>query len=73
MKKELMKAHRALALGSPEDMKAARLILFLMRRGSIVLGLSDAEFHVQTLLEDIGVPLAYGRNGYTVRAVMKKG
>ena len=63
MKHELMNAHRTLAVGSPDDMKAARLILRLLRNRRITLYLSDAEWKVQTLLEDLGIPLAYSRNG----------
>lgn len=65
---ELMKAHRTLALGSPEDMQAARCILQLLRRGQITLGLGDVDFRVEILLEDLGVPITYNRRGYSATA-----
>jgi len=68
IRRQIMDAHRALSLGSPEDMKAARLVLYLLRKGRITLGLSDPEWQVQNLLEGLGVPLYISRNGYTASA-----
>lgn len=68
MKHELMKVHRTLATGSPEDMKCARRILQLLRRGRITLGLGDTDWLVESLLEDLGVHLTYSRRGYSATA-----
>ena len=68
IRNELMNAHRTLALGSPEDMQAARRILQLLCHGRITLGLGDVDWQVESLLEDLGVHLTYNRNGYSATA-----
>ena len=59
MKRELMEAHRALV---KTDMKAARLILRLLRTGHITLGLGDVDWAVENLLYDLGVRVTYNRS-----------
>lgn len=72
IRNELMKAHKALALGSPDDMLAARLILRLLRTGRITLGLGDVDCRVEMLLEDLGVHISYSRRGYTATAYIPR-
>lgn len=59
---QLIQAHRALAAGSPDDMRAAKLVLYLLRKGSICLGFGDIEHEVELLLEGIGLRARYSRN-----------
>lgn len=41
-----------------------RLILRMLRHGRVVLGLGDAAWNVQTVLEDAGFRIWFSRNGY---------
>lgn len=59
IRNELMKIHRTLSLGSPEDMTAANIILRLLRERHIMVGDSDAECQVLILLEDLGAQIRY--------------
>ena len=70
MKQALMEAHRALV---KTDMVAARMILQLLIRGTLILGLGDSDWQVQTLLESLNVPIMYHRTGNWAMAKIKKG
>lgn len=54
-KRNLMDLHRQLCrIG---NYHVARKILTLIRSGSILLGLSDTDWQVGCLLEDMGIPI----------------
>jgi len=62
VKHNLMDLHRQLCrIG---NYHVARKILTLIRSGSILLGLSDTDWQVGCLLEDIGIPLRTRNNGW---------
>ncbi len=65
IRRNLMDIHRKLIhMG---EHQAARKILQLLIRGSIVLGFSNTDWQVQGLLEDMGIPVVV-RNGGWARA-----
>lgn len=45
--------------------ETARNLLWLLRKGSVELGLGDEDFETECFLESIGCPVYYGRNGNT--------
>lgn len=67
VRRNLMDLHRKLVRMG--EYKAAKKILRLLRKGSILLGLSDTDWQVQCLLEDMGIPvITTSRNGGWARA-----
>lgn len=48
------------------EYEQARLILALLRRGRIKLGLGDDCWAVEIFCENIGCPIYYSSNGYSI-------
>lgn len=46
--------------------EVARLLLHLLRKGKVKLGLDDASYEAENILEKVGCPCSYGRNYNTV-------
>lgn len=65
---KLMDIHRELIRTG--KFQEARLILKLLRKGSIKLYLSDMDFSVECICEDLGCRINYGRNGYTATVIL---
>lgn len=43
----------------------ALLIMELLRNGQVKLGISESEWNVEYVLEEIGCPVSYGQNHWT--------
>ena len=64
----LMEKHRELARGSNDDLLVAKRLLHFLMRGEIRLGLGDADWEVENILEQNGVHLSYTGRGYSAYA-----
>lgn len=62
---KLMDAHRKLVKAG--KLLEAREVLRLLRKGSIKLSLSDVDFAVECLCEELGCRVFYGSRGYYSR------
>lgn len=60
IKYRLIDQHMKLVSGGHFD--AARMILRLLRKGVVVVGLGDVDHEVETIAEDCGCRVRYGRN-----------
>lgn len=60
---KLMDEHRNLTKQGKHEQ--AKLVLVLLRKGSVKVGLDDVSFEVETMCEKIGCRTSYGRNFYS--------
>lgn len=66
----IMDQHRALVRAGSYE--AAELVLRLLRRGYVRLGLRDAEWEAETVLEAAGLNGHCGRRGYSMMFYLKR-
>lgn len=64
----LMDAHKSLVREGKYS--EAKEVLTLLRRGRVKLGLSDPDWNVERLCEDMGFPIGYSTNGSTATVYM---
>lgn len=67
---KLMEQHRALVRAG--SFETANCILRLLRHGFVRLGLRDAEWEAETILEAAGLRGHCGRGGYSTMFYLKK-
>ena len=65
---KLMDAHRELVRSG--KLLEARLVLKLLQKGSIKLYLSDVDWSVECLCEELGCRINCGRNGCTSTVIL---